>query len=159
ELPGLAVIVGVDDVRSAGVAQRAAVGVVARYDESAGVRAVLELHADARTCGVPGPLRLFYIGRDLARRTPGFGVVVAEEDPNGARAFRGAVDDLLLDVLAEIVRAQQPESARRFIQHRAGISASVLAVGPDHLLRRERRAAVGRSLQDEIDLAGIFRAI
>ena len=119
ELPGLAVVVAVDDMGAAfdGGAAPSAVGalerIVARNYQAAPVRAMLNLYSDSRPCRIPAPGRVFRRGGDVRRRSPCLAVV------------------------------QEPDGPGLLVQHRAGVAASVRAVVPDHLLGAPGLAAIG----------------
>src|SRR5262249_58780305 len=90
-----------------------------------------ELDADARSGGVPRPVRLLDVLRDLDRSGPRHAVVGRFRHPDGARPPALAVDNLRLGIDAEVVRQQQPDGAGGALDDRTGVAAGVRPVVPD----------------------------
>ena len=109
-LPGLPVVIAIDDMRSAfdGASIRGGiryvVRMVARDDQPVFVATILNLNADARSSSVPTPSRVFDRSGDVRRLRPGHSVIVALREPNRARATGAFGSDLLFSRVAGILR-------------------------------------------------------
>src|SRR5262245_2040467 len=102
----------------------------------------LQLNASSRTGRIPGPPRFLHRRRDVARRAPGYAIVVAAHSPNGARTLARAGNDLALAILTEIVRRKQPDCAGVLVNERTWIAARVLSIRPDDARIGKRFAAI-----------------
>ena len=75
--PTRAVVVAIEDVRNRRRLACDRLTVVARDQQPSGVRAALDLDADAGAGGVPAPAGLLDVGSDVARGRPGLAVIAA----------------------------------------------------------------------------------
>ncbi len=157
QLPGLAVVIRVDDVRV--VAFRARLDVIAGDDQPALVRPVFELYAAARAGGVPRPIRSLDVRGDFPWLAPGLAVILGAGHKHPPRILAAQGNDVCLAIIAPVPRHQQPDDARLAVHHRARVAAGVARIVPDDTLCAPGAAIVLRPLHEQINITRVARTV
>ncbi len=134
------------------------VGMVRGHDQAAGVRTAGELDAVGGAGGIPPPVRALDRGGNLPRGRPGPAVIGTPGDEHAAGILAGAGHDFAFVIRAEVPRHQQPDLAAGLVGNRRRVAADVVPVAPNDLRLAPAPAAVGRTAQQQVYLAGVAGA-